>query len=151
MTQRSTLPEESALFICIRQWCETYNRRHAYLPHRIAVAVLSIIAAIFLFPEGPFHVPLVYAGSVTTLSIALWRPALRVALLPRHASVPDDLLLTIAHSDAISAPTKSLLGSELRRRGYIDFETLFREARIACPCPGYDALAHGSPRPRGEP
>lgn len=130
---------EHALIRCMRQWCADYNRRYAYCPQRMGAAAVSIIAA-FLLPDGPIHFALLYAGAMTVFSIAVWRPPLRIELLPQRATVPDDLLLAIAESD-IDSTTKAWLGSEVAERGYIVFETLFRAARVDRPSPGRDALA----------
>lgn len=130
---------EHALIRCMRQWCADHNRRYAYCHKRMGAAAVCIAAAFFL-PDGPIHFALLYGGALTVFSIAVWRPPLRVELLPHHAAVPDDLLLAIAESD-IDASTKAWLGSEIADRGYIVFETLFRAARVDRPSPGRDALA----------
>lgn len=131
---------DHALVACMRQWCSTYNRTRAYQPHRWGAAALSFVAAVFLVPDGPIHWALVNTCSLTVISIAVWRPPLRLELLPHHAPVPDDLLLAIAHSETTPV-IKAELASELQQRGQIPFGTLFRAARLQVPRPGYDALA----------
>jgi hypothetical protein len=138
VSTREASTEEHPLITCIRKWCAAYNRAHAYYPQRLGTAALSVIAA-FLCPDGPIHVALLYTGSMTIISLAVWRPPLRMELLRGDASVPDDLLLAVANSN-VDCTIKAQLGVALQKRGYIRFEELFRAAHVAPARPGRSAL-----------